>query len=486
MKTVHIVIPEKIGNVSPEIYGHFSELIGGVFYDGLWVGKNSDIPNIRGFRKDLIEKLREIKPAVFRWPGGCFAETYNWRDGIGENRPVRPSWWTLHDGRYEKNEVGIHEFMDLCELIGAKAYIAMNVTSITPMEARNFMDYCLSPRGSTTLALEREANGRPEPFEIDYWGIGNENWGGGGNMTPEYYALEYRKFATVLKAICGNKSKLILGGADASDYKWTHGIMSGLANSYTTVDGMSFHYYCREGGDAVNFADDEWYRLINNAGRMEELIKRHYSIAAGYGMENKAKLVIDEWGCWHPDGSGPSKGYNLYEQQSTLRDAMVAALTLNIFNNYSEVIIMANIAQLCNNIQSLFLAGGEHCIVTPTYHVFNMFKDHQGGEALRVVIDNNEDEKHKISASATVKDGTLTVTLANISLEVDEKIDLSLLGYDGVVGECEMTVLSSEDIHSCNTFEHPNTVVPVTTKVSDCRMITLPRASIVKLSIKML
>ncbi len=486
MKSVHIVIPEKIGHVRPEIYGHFSELIGGVFYDGLWVGKDSKIPNIRGFRKDIIDRLKEIKPAVLRWPGGCFAETYNWRDGIGENRPIRPNWWTLHDGRYEKNEVGIHEFMDLCELIGAKAYIAMNVTSITPMEARNFMDYCLSPRGSTTLAIEREANGSPEPFEIAYWGIGNENWGGGGNMTPEYYALEYRKFATVLKAICGNKSKLILGGADASDYNWTHGIMSGLANSYTTVDGMSFHYYSRGGGDAVDFTDDEWYKLLENAEQIEELIKRHYAIAVGYGMAEKAKLVIDEWGCWHPDGSGPSKGYNLFEQQSTMRDAMVAALTLNIFNNHSDVIMMANVAQLCNNIQALFLAGGEHCIVTPTYHVFNMFKEHQDGEAVRTIVDSSPDEKRRVSVSATVNDKTLTVTMANVSLEEDEEIELSLLGYGGEISACEMTVLSAESVHDCNTFESPDRIAPISVSLENYRNIKLPRASVVKISMKML
>lgn len=486
MRKIYVVAPEKIGHVNPEIYGHFSELIGGVFYDGMWVGKNSAVPNIRGFRKDLVEKLKAIKPAVLRWPGGCFAETYNWRDGIGDNRPVRPNWWTFQDGRYERNEVGIHEFMDLCDIIGAKAYIAVNITSITPMEARNFMDYCLSPRGATTLALEREANGHAEPFDIAYWGIGNENWGGGGNMTPEYYALEYRRFATVLKNICGNRSKLILGGADASDYNWTHGIMRTLENCYTTVDGMSFHYYCREGGDAVNYNSDEWYKLIGNAMRIDELIKRHYSITVGHGMQNKAKLVIDEWGCWHPDASGPSKGYNLYEQQSTMRDAVIAALTLNTFNNYSNIIMMANVAQICNNIQSLFLAGGDKCIVTPTYHVFDMFKDHQGGEALRVVIEDNDELESKLSASATEKEGMLTVTLANLSYDNDAEVELSVLGHNGEMGKCEVTVLAADDVHSHNTFEKPCTVVPCCKAVDSNEKIKVPHGSVVKISMEML
>ena len=228
-KTVQIVMPEVIGHVAPEIYGHFTELIGGVFYDGLWVGRDSPIPNIRGFRKDLVEKLRAIRPAVLRWPGGCFAETYHWRDGIGPNRPVRPSWWTSSDGRYESNAVGTHEFLDLCELVGAKAYLAVNVTSVTPLEAREWMDYCLSPRGSTTLALEREGNGHPEPFRVDYWGIGNENWGGGGYMTPDTYAREYRRFATVLSNLCGAPaSNFIIGGANGGDFAWTRGVLENI------------------------------------------------------------------------------------------------------------------------------------------------------------------------------------------------------------------------------------------------------------------
>ena len=243
-KTVQIVMPEVIGHVAPEIYGHFTELIGGVFYDGLWVGRDSPIPNIRGFRKDLVEKLRAIRPAVLRWPGGCFAETYHWRDGIGPNRPVRPSWWTSSDGRYESNAVGTHEFLDLCELVGAKAYLAVNVTSVTPLEAREWMDYCLSPRGSTTLALEREGNGHPEPFRVDYWGIGNENWGGGGYMTPDTYAREYRRFATVLSNLCGAPaSNFIIGGANGGDFAWTRGVLENLFADPIPSLGMSFHFY---------------------------------------------------------------------------------------------------------------------------------------------------------------------------------------------------------------------------------------------------
>ena len=190
MKKLYLMYPQKKGKIAPEVYGHFTEHIGGVFYDGLWVGKDSEIPNVKGFRKEIIDKLRAIKAPVVRWPGGCYAEVYDWRDGIGEERPSRISWWTTWDNRYEPNTVGTHEFMDFCEAVGAAAYIASNLTSVTPLHARNWMDYCLSPRGTTALAKEREKNGHPEPFNVPFWGVGNENWGGGGNMEPEYYAME--------------------------------------------------------------------------------------------------------------------------------------------------------------------------------------------------------------------------------------------------------------------------------------------------------
>ncbi len=471
---ITVVYPKKEGTIAPELYGHFAEHIGGVFYDGLWVGKNSSIPNIDGFRKDLVEKLKKIKPAVLRWPGGCFAETYHWRDGIGENRPVRPAWWTRYDGRYENNEVGTHEFIRLCELIGAKSYFAVNVTSITPMEAREWMDYCLSPKGSTTLALEREKNGHPEPFDIPYVGVGNENWGGGGNMTPDYYALEYRRFATVLRNLCVDRSELILGGANASDFAWTHGLAKNLSESITPVDGMSFHFYCGASGDAVDFSESDWDALIETAQKMEALIHRHYSIAESYGVEDKFKLVIDEWGCWHPEGSGPSKGANLYEQQSTMRDAVIAALTLNIFNNNCAKIKMANVAQLCNNLHSLFLAGGEHCIETPTYHVFDMFKAHQGAECLQTLRDSDQ-----LSVSASQNGNQILVTLANLSSTENACVDIELLGLSKKIMSVKVTTLAADDIHAHNSFEAPERVVPDYKDVATGGKIEVPSASVV-------
>ncbi len=481
MKNIHIVYPESIGEISPEIYGHFSEHIGGVFYGGLWVGRDSDIPNVSGFRTDAIEALKKIKPAVLRWPGGCFAETYNWRDGIGENRPVRLNWWTNSDGRYESNEVGTHEFFELCRLIGAKAYLAVNVTGMTPLDIREWFDYCLSPEGTTALAAERVKNGHPEPFDIPYIGIGNENWGEGGNMTPDYYALEYRKYSTLIKHVAPD-AKFIAGGADGGAYSWTHDLAQNLSQSRSRVDGMSLHYYSGATGDAVNFTDSEWYGMIEKASRMQELIDRHSAITKGFGMENKMKLVVDEWGCWHPGGSGPSKGYNLFEQQSTMRDAIVAAMTLNIFNNSCDKVIMSNVAQVCNNLHCLLLAGKDGLILTPTYHIFDMYKEHQGGRAMRAFVDGDESPDRKISVSASEKDGFMTVTVANPILE-DVEIKLDLLGAN-LPESAKATLLCAERIRDINTFDEPSKVVPKEIAIDPRKTITLPAASVLLISLQ--
>ena len=485
MKKISIIYPKQIGRIAPEIYGHFSEHIGGVFYDGLWVGKDSDIPNINGFRKEAIEKLRAINIPVLRWPGGCFAEVYNWRDGIGENRPIRRNWWTRNDGRYESNAVGTHEFVELCELIGAKPYFAVNVTSSTPRDAWDWMDYCLSPRGSTTLALEREKNGHPEPFDIPFWGIGNENWGGGGNMTPEYYALEFRRFATLLEYM-GFGVEIFAGGANGADYAWTRGLASLLKDKKGLVNAMSIHYYCsgnwRFGEkDPINFTDEGWFKLLEDAERMEDIILRHHGTSMSYAMEDKLKLVIDEWGCWHAEGSGPSKGYNLFEQQSTMRDALVAATTLNIFNRHADKIRMANLAQVANNIQCLFLTEGEKFTVTPTYHVFDMYKGHQGATSLDTVVSDNTDVKSRVTVSASEKDGKLLITLANYCLE-DTEIELDILGVTASK-TAKATVLRCDNIRACNTFDEPDRIAPVSMEIDLGPTVTLPAASVTALCI---
>ena len=476
MKTLYLIYPKKVGTIAPEIYGHFSEHIGGVFYDGLWVGKDSEVSNINGFRKDLVEKLKAINPPVLRWPGGCFAETYDWRDGIGENRPVRRNWWTLNDGRLEDNSVGTHEFVELCELIGAKPYFAANMTATTPLHIRNWMDYCLSPQGSTTLALEREKNGHPEPFDIPYWGVGNENWGGGGNMRPEHYADEYRRYATLMDNV-SQKAELFVCGSNADDYSWTHGVVEGIANSWTRSNGFAMHYYCGYAGEVTAFTEEEWDQLLVKANKMEEIILRNWAIISGHNMQNKCGLVVDEWGCWHPDGSGPSKGYNLFEQQSTMRDAMVTALTLNIFNNHCDKVKMANAAQLVNNLHCLFLAGGENCIVTPTYHVFDLFKGHQGAECIESIVTDNDTFNSSLSVSASVKDGKTLITIGNLSCREDVEFELAAAGMD-LPAQGTAKLLYNEDMHAHNTFEDPDAVQVTSFDIDLTKPVTIPKTGI--------
>ena len=479
MNTLYLFAPHVIGTIAPEIYGHFSEHIGGVFYDGLWVGRDSAVPNIRGFRKDLVEKLAAVRPAVLRWPGGCFAETYDWRDGIGEDRPVRRNWWTNDDGRYESNAVGTHEFLDLCELIGAKPYFAANITSTTPQDIRDWMDYCLSPRGTTALACLREKNGHPEPWDIPFWGVGNENWGGGGNMRPERYADEYRRYATIMHNFAP-KAELYACGSNGRSPEWTRGVTEVLRGSWSRVDGFAMHYYCGSAGDPLTFSAAEWTELIGKAQRMEEILCRNWDIIRANELEERMKLVVDEWGCWHPGGSGPSKGYNLFEQQSTMRDAMVAALTLNIFNRHCDKVRMANIAQLVNNLHCLFLAGGENCIVTPTYHVYDLFKGHQGGQAIETLVQGGG--AADISVSASVREDRLLVTLGNLSCTEDREITLAPVGVD-FRGTAEAALLYDDDMHAHNTFEDPERVKPAVSPLDPSRSLTLPRAGILAVTL---
>ena len=491
MKKLYLIFSDKLGTIAPEIYGHFTEHIGGVIYDGIWVGKNSPIPNVNGFRKYLIDKLKDINPPVMRWPGGCFAETYDWRDGIGSDRPVRINWWYSHDHRFEPNEVGTHEFIDFCRQIGAAPYFAANITSITPLQVRDWIDYCNSPEGTTTLAKEREENGHPEPFDIKYWGIGNENWGGGGNMTPTVYADEFRKYSTIANNTAPDL-KIIACGPNSTDYQWTQDCMEELKKSKKHLSGFSLHYYCGNAGDPVAFTQNEYYQQLKQASAMEEILVHHFNIIKGYGMGDYAKLVIDEWGCWHKNGSGPSKGYNLFEQQSTIRDGLVAALTLNIFNNHCDKILMANVAQLVNNLHSLFLSSGENCIVTPTYHVFSMYKEHQGATAIKTIVekdtitykgkDNNEAEIENLSVSSSYKDGFATITIANLS--ATEAVELDLEAVGAVLSEkATVTVLTNEDYHAHNTFEAPDTVLPITADTSISSGVMIPAAGVVSIRV---
>lgn len=478
------------GTISPMIYGHFSEHIGGVFYDGLWVGEDSAVENVRGFRKALVDSFKKIHPPILRWPGGCFAETYDWRDGIGPRaqRPVRLNWWTSFDGRYEHNAVGTHEFMDFCDMVGACPYVAANITSLTPRDIRDWMEYCNLPANTTTLANQRGKNGSVEPFNVEYWGIGNENWGGGGRMTPEMYAREYIRYAMVCNEVDKQHTRFIMCGANGHDISWTRRVMKEWAEGPGGGDitwGMAIHYYCGTAGAPQTFTEEEWYQQLFKADFMRRIIEDHRAAMDEFDPERRIAMVIDEWGCWHEGGSGPSEGYNLFEQQSCMRDAIVAAMTLNLFNNRCDVVKMANIAQLCNNLQSLYLAGGEYFVETPNYHVFDMYQNHQGARHIATTVhcDIMEHEAYRpmelLSASASEKDGAVTVTLANLSMTQAQQVKLTAIG--GMLPErCRITVLTHEDVHACNTFEAPQTVMPEVLEVKlENGELTLPPASVV-------
>ncbi len=474
MDKIFLVKPDTIGTVNPDIYGVFAEHIGGVIYDGIYVGEDSNVENIRGFRKEIIDKLKQANIPLIRWPGGCFAEIYDWRDGIGpkEDRPTRINWWTFMDKKFEPNLVGTDEFLDFCNMCNAEPYLAGNLTTMSPLSLREWVDYCNSPENTTTLSKLRAQNGHPKPYNVKLWGIGNENWGDGGKMVGSYYINEYRRYATVVGNI-SPELELISCGSNEADFAWTHEIMAGLSEKEAKMDGMSYHYYCGGDDNVTDFSLEQWDSLIDRAKKMQDLIDRHYSIVKAYDKTNNAKLCIDEWGCWHSQGSGPSKGANLWEQQSTMRDAIVSALTLNIFNNNCDKIRLAAVAQIVNNLHALFLAGKENCICTPTYHVFNMYKTHQGGKAFKVICDNAD-----LSASASIKDNKLTLTLANLNHTND--YEFSLNSIDFKLGNGKITILTADDIHAHNTFENPENVKPYETEFNaeEYKEITIPHASV--------
>ncbi|MBQ2922880.1 MAG: alpha-N-arabinofuranosidase [Tyzzerella sp.] len=498
MNKLYIFAPEVIGKINPDIYGQFAEHIGGVIYDGIWVGKESDVPNIHGFRKYIVDMLKRINVPVLRWPGGCFAETYDWRDGIGDpqSRPVRRNWWIKWDGQYENNQVGTHEFMEFCNLIGARPYFAANLNSCDILNTRNWLDYCNSPKGTTTMAKLREENGQAEPFGVKTWGIGNENWGGGGNMSPEAYAEMFRRLAVVFENTDSDLD-LIACGPDSYDFAWTHGFMKNIATSYKHISGFSLHHYCYSTAEALAFSMDDWYNLIADAADMDRLIQKHWNIISAYNMEDKAKLVVDEWGAWNREApvSGPSGGEHLFEQEVTMRDAMVSAVTLNILNNNCDKVRMANAAQLVNCIQSLFLSKGKDCVATANYHVFDMYQSHMNGTAVRTVCDCGDNEfagkdgltrkLQKIFSSASMKDGILTITVCNTSAKQEETFQLDLIG----IGCGEITrfvLLQGDNLYAHNTFENPQSVLPEEMPIPNDNVFTLPAGSIalIQLNIK--
>jgi alpha-N-arabinofuranosidase len=428
------------------------------------VGEDSPIPNIKGIRKDIIEALKKIKVPVLRWPGGCFADEYHWKDGVGP-RDTRPAMINTHWGRVtENNHFGTHEFLLLCEQIGCEPYISANLGSGTIQEMQEWVEY-ITFDGQSPMADWRRENGKVEPWKLKYFGIGNENWGCGGNMRPEYYADLYRRYQTYVRNFSGNRIFKIACGSNSDDYEWTEVLMR---EAGWHMRGLSLHYYTVPGGwgnknSATKFGEAQWFETLQLAWKIDELIKRHSTIMDRYDPAKRVALVVDEWGVWYEVEPGTNSSF-LY-QQSTLRDALVAGLTLNIFNHHCDRVRMANLAQTVNVLQSLILTEGEKMILTPTYHVFDLYKVHQDAVLLPIHLDCGdytlgEEKIPALSVSASRNEaGVIHVTVCNMDPKHEAKLVIELRGGDAPK-KIEGVVLTGQEMNDHNTFSDPEKVKP--------------------------
>lgn len=476
---IEVLPDEPIGAISPDIYGHFTEHLGGCIYDGVWVGERSKIPNEGGIRKQLIDYLRRMKAPVVRWPGGCFADSYNWRDGIGprDKRPRHTNFWAntpylskAPNGpqKYESNQFGTNEFARFCKLAGAKPYLAGNVRSLTPRDFGEWIEYCNAPATTTTLADLRAQGGDPDPFAVRFWGVGNESWGCGGSFTGDEYAVEFRRFIEWVPRFDGDLA-FIASGPNVADYAWTHSFFQKLAEKgkgvLKNVFGTALHYYCGTTGSGVanEFDVDDWYRLLGRANRMDELISNHWQIMGEVDTEHQVKLVVDEWGAWHHTDPTIDPSY-LWAYFPTLRDALVSGITLDIFNRHADKVAMGNAAQLINNIHSSFLARGDRFTVTPIFHVFEMYAAHQGATSVRTAFSttrlpaSSAHGLNALSGSCSLRGRQATLTVVNSDAQNPQETEITFRGSS--IAKFQATVLSARDLHARNTFEQPNAIQP--------------------------
>ena len=530
---------EPIGTISPEIYSHFIEHLGGVIYDGVWVGEDSKIPNMGGLRKDFIDTMKAIKAPVLRWPGGCFADSYDWHDGLGARakRPARTAFWNQQDS----NGYGLHEFMRTCRAIGCKPYLAANVRTQPARDFYQEIEYCNAPAGEIAsnsaapaapngLAAQRAANGDREPFNVDLWGVGNESWGCGGNMTPEEYAAEYRRFTAWTPSYSKTPLRFVAVGPNGDDVDWTSRLFKALYGNPEGrhLWGLSVHYYTSgspkafAAGDALAFNNDEFYDLLTRGSLMEKVVTDHWTAmngatpnaltnARGAGA-HRVKLVVDEWGAWYGKGTELAPEYNL-SQQSTMRDALLTGITFDIFQRHADKVAVAAVAQSINCIHSLMLAQGDKFCVTPTYHVFKMYLPHQGAQAIRAdftapSISNPMGDTPSqvggnsyigqlppvrtlagLTGSASLAEGsngkTLTLTVVNPHLSDARTTEIAVRGAS--VASAKGTVLSEKDVHAHNDFANRDAVKPRAASIgtpSGGRLIhTFPPASVTCLEI---
>ncbi|ANH80847.1 alpha-N-arabinofuranosidase [Niabella ginsenosidivorans] len=479
--------------ISRHIYGQFSEHLGHCIYDGYWVDEKMNVPKKDRIRLDVVAALKKIHIPNLRWPGGCFADEYHWRDGIGE-RSRRPKMINTHwGGVTEDNSFGTHEFLELCELLDAEPYIAGNMGSGTVEEMSRWVEY-LNADGDSPMTRLRKANGRDQPWKVPFWGVGNESWGCGGNMTPEYYASEFRRYATFARNYPGAPLKKIASGANADDYNWTEVCMKNIPQHM--MWGLSLHYYTvptgnwGRKGSATSFNETEYFKTMQRCLHMEELVAKHSAIMDRYDPEKKVALVVDEWGIWTDPEPGTNPGF-LY-QQNSLRDALIAGTTLNIFNNHADRVRMANLAQTVNVLQALILTKGTEMLLTPTYYVFDLFKEHMDAKLLPIQLaapGYNKDGATipAVNASASVdSNGRVHITLVNLDADNAITVQTTLKGkpFKTVSGR----ILTSGKFTDINTFENKNLVKPVAfngfKQTGAVLSVQLPRLSIVSLTLE--
>lgn len=454
--------------INKNIYGHFAEHLGRCIYGGFFVGDTSKIPNTNGVRNDIIKALKDLKIPNLRWPGGCFADTYHWKDGIGpkEQRPtIVNQWW---GGVTEDNSFGTHDFLNLCEELGAEPYLSGNVGSGTVQEFADWIQYA-NFGGKSPMSDLRKKNGRTEPWKVKFWGIGNEAWGCGGNMTAEYYAGEYRKFATFM-ADWSNTGGInrIASGANSSDYNWTEVLMKNIP--LNMLGGVGVHHYSvidwNKKGDAVNFSEEEYFKTMTQALKMEELVTKHAAVMDKYDPEKKVAMVVDEWGGWYDVEKGTNPGF-LY-QQNTIRDAVLAGATLNIFNNHADRVRMANLAQCVNVLQAVILTDKTKMLLTPTYHVMQMYNVHQDAKLLPISFNSplytfKDQTLPAISASASKdKNNVVHISLVNVDAKSKQKIEIDT--KDLGVKNFTAKILTSSKLQDYNSFDNPNKISPVVFK----------------------
>ncbi|MDP4210719.1 MAG: alpha-L-arabinofuranosidase C-terminal domain-containing protein [Bacteroidota bacterium] len=475
--------------ISKDIYGHFAEHLGRCVYEGIWVGENSSIPNTKGYRNDVVAALKDLSIPVLRWPGGCFADTYHWKDGIGP-RDKRASIVNVNWGRTtEDNSFGTHEFLNLCEILGCDAYISGNVGSGTVQEMAEWAEYMTSDAESPMTKL-RKQNGREKPWKVKYFGIGNEAWGCGGNMTPEHYSDMCKQYGTYIN-YAGRGVNKVASGASDFNYNWTDVVMK---NAGSHIQGIGVHYYTLPGdwdkkGSSTEFTEKEWFTVMKKTSMMDSLVKTHLKVMDKYDKAKRVGLIVDEWGTWYDVEPGTNPGF-LY-QQNTMRDALVAAINLNIFNNHADRIKMTNIAQVINVLQSMILTDKEKMVLTPSYYVFRMYKVHQNATLIPVsVISRNytldKESIPAISVSAS-KDanGKIHVTLANLDPNAENPVTLDLGSIKA--GNVTSEVLTSKAMNDYNDFGKAAKIIPAKfdkIKISGSTLqVIMPSKSVVSVEI---